>query len=643
MKKILLTAVAIGTISASMFAQSRVEMRKELTKVAHSMKYDKELQKGAPELPVLPYASTNVITAPKPKVSGRADKEFIVGDSKYDLQTNGCISSRLVNDNGQLYAAWTRSGEDTPYNDRGTGFNTGKGATWGASPTARVESIRTGFTNIHVTKDGDVVAITHKARTGGNDVNISTRKKGSTKWVDATLPTSTPNGVLWAHTACDGNTIHVVALSVPTGSFGGTAIDGMNGKPLYFRSKDGGATWDIKDKSLPGLDTTLYKAVDGDAYTIDASNGKVAIGIFEQFADCTAWISKDGGDNFTKSTINKFPLKDDEFTKIAVDSTKITKYPDAPNGQAIQSCDVSGGTMIIDKAGKVHAFYGQMFFSDSDLTDQSFNWYPNTAGVMHWVEGQTTPQNQELGGLVDQNGNGTFDGTVAAGTNYYYTRGLNSFTSAAIGDNGEIIVAYSGLSEYQNSSDDRYYRHVMMCKSSDGGKTWGNPFDLITKETSIEPDLFVNYETVFPSLARRADTKAHVIYQLDYTAGCYVSNSATTTYQADISDNFITYQAVPLNSILAGTTENVVSSVDLGLTVSPNPTNDNLSIAYKASGNAASVQIFDMVGRVVANYNLETAIAETTQTISVSSLTPGVYILKIKEGNNVSSTKFVKQ
>jgi hypothetical protein len=130
---------------------------------------------------------------------------------------------------------------------------------------------------------------------------------------------------------------------------------------------------------------------------------------------------------------------------------------------------------------------------------------------------------------------------------------------------------------------------------------------------------------------------------LDYTAGCYVSNSASTIYQADISDNFITYQGIPLNNIPTGTKETVVAAADLGLTAYPNPTKDNLTIAYKASGNAASVQIFDMVGRVVANYNLESAIAETTQTISVATLTPGVYIVKVKEGNTVSSTKFVKQ
>ena len=496
---------------------------------------------GAPEPTVVPLAHPTAISTPIYKRGG-ADKEVQIGSTKYDLQTNACISQRLVNlGGGKMVAAWTQSQEDTPYADRGTGYNSGSGKVWPASTNTRIESKRTGFTNIHVTTAGDEVAITHIPGVAANtyNINVARKVKGSTKWVESTIPSKTPNGLLWAHSACDGNTIHLVALTTPTGTnFGGVNVDGMNGTVLYFRSKDGGATWDITDKRLPNI-SKIYKTIGGDSYTIDADNGKVAIGIFKGSSDITAWISKDNGDSFKEQTINKFPIAEGSFPLTTpFDTTKIIKYDDAPTGQAIPTCDGSG-TIIIDKKGVTHAFYGQMYFSLVSPTDSTYNYYPGTKGIMHWVEGQNSNKNQEIGDAVDTNGNGVYDITLGANALYYGNRGLLSFTSAAIGDNNEIIVSYSGLSEFPSGNDTRFYHHQIMIKSLDGGKTFGAPLDLITKETSIEEDLFVNYEAVFGSLARRADTKAHILYQVDYSIGNYVSNNGTNIFQAEISDNFM--------------------------------------------------------------------------------------------------------
>lgn len=645
MKKLLLVALSFATVATSLLAQSRIKIDPKITNLCVKVPNTPASIYGAPEPTVVPLAHPTALSTPIYKRGG-ADKEVQVGSTKYDLQTNACLSQRLVNvGGGKMVAAWTQSQEDTPYADRGTGYNSGNGKVWSASTNARIESKRCGFTNIHVTTAGDEVALTHIPSTtnGGYDINVARKLKGTTKWIESVIPTTAPKGMLWAHTACDGNTIHVIALTTPTGaSFGGVTVDGMNGTVLYFRSKDGGATWDIKDKRLPNI-AKIYKSVGGDGYTIDADNGKVAIGIFKSSADCTAWISKDNGDTFKEQTINKFPIADGALPlPTPFDTLLITKYDDAPNGRAIPTCD-NGGTIIIDKKGVTHAFYGQMYFLVNTPTDSTYNYYPGTKGIMHWVEGQTSKVNQEIGDAVDTNGNGVYDITLGANALYYGNRGLLSFTSAAIGDNNEIIVAYSGLSEFPTQNDNRFYHHEIMIKSLDGGKTFGAPKDLITKETSLEEDLFVNYEAIFGSLARRADTKAHILYQVDFSPGCYVSNNGSTVYQTEISDNFITYQGVPIVSIPTGTNETVVSAASLGIVVSPNPVVDILNIAYTGAGETTQVEVFDMVGKSVMSNTAAATQGENVMQLQVSQLPIGMYVAKMKSGNAATSFKFVKK
>ena len=46
-------------------------------------------------------------------------------------------------------------------------------------------------------------------------------------------------------------------LTAPTG-LGGAIWNGLDGALVYYRSQDGGVTWDIKDMQLPTLDTSKY-------------------------------------------------------------------------------------------------------------------------------------------------------------------------------------------------------------------------------------------------------------------------------------------------------------------------------------------------------------------------------------------------
>ena len=121
--------------------------------------------------------------------------EELIGDSYYDLQTNGSISNRLcVNDNGTISAAWTISPNQIstttpPYPARGTGYNfhDSNGWIYPAGPSAREEHVRTGFPNIVVTPTAELI-IAHQAvgSTDSSSIIVSRRSgRGTGQWTSS--------------------------------------------------------------------------------------------------------------------------------------------------------------------------------------------------------------------------------------------------------------------------------------------------------------------------------------------------------------------------------------------------------------------------------------------------------------------------
>src|SRR5690606_6253940 len=82
-----------------------------------------------------------------------------------------------------------------------------------------------------------------------------------------------------------------------------------------------------------------------------------------------------------------------------------------------------------------------------------------------------------------------------------------------------------------------------------------------------------------------------------------------------------------------GTEENTFK----GFKFYPNPTNDILNLSAK--NNIEQVFIYSLLGQKV----LETSPNQHDATINVSSLTPGVYIMKLAVNGQSASYKFIKQ
>ena len=73
------------------------------------------------------------------------------------------------------------------------------------------------------------------------------------------------------------------------------------------------------------------------------------------------------------------------------------------------------------------------------------------------------------------------------------------------------------------------------------------------------------------------------------------------------------------------------------MVISPIPTKDVLNIATQLSLENASYTVFDLSGKIVLNAQLK------SETIDVSQLSAGNYILRIQSNEFTKTQKFIKQ
>ena len=179
------------------------------------------------------------------------NQEEYIGTTYFDLQSNGSGQNRVqASDALNIGAVWTHHPEtDEPsFPIRGTGHNeTINMENFFPDDDLRLEeNSPTGWPNLARLADGTDIVVNHLPG-AINELVILRRTQGTIQWVESTIPSTAPFGLLWPQIAVSGNTIHLIAATTPPQNGGGTYL-GLNPALLYFRSLDGGITWDILDR-----------------------------------------------------------------------------------------------------------------------------------------------------------------------------------------------------------------------------------------------------------------------------------------------------------------------------------------------------------------------------------------------------------
>ena len=631
MKKTILFALALG-IGGVIFAQN--------TTSQVGAKYKNQAAPYLRDAFMGNESTSNLLRDPNPvtAASSKAINETVIGQTTYDLQTNSTVMNRVINHgDGTISGTWTYSSSgDLAASDRGTGYNYYSGSAWAGFPTARQEaSTRTGWSSISRTSTNGEVIINHPGSTG---LHILTRSaKGTGAWTEATIPTNTnAGGILWprAVTAgANGQTIHCIAITAPVAN-NGTLYQGMDGALLYWRSQDGGATWDIQDSILTGLDSTTHIGFSADAYAIDAVGDVVAFAIFNDLDDVILMKSTDNGSNWTHTVVKDFPI-----TKYDAQAAgTITDFPVDGIADTLESSDNSGA-IVIDGNNQVHVAYGYMRYLDDDpAAGSNFSYFPFLDGIMYWNEGMGATEPVVIANIRDLDGDGqiNFTPTDAASVPGYFVS-QTGFPSMGVDANNVLYMTYSGHVENLNQGS-QDYRHVYAIASDDGGANWSCPLD-ITPYPTHEFD-----ECVFASLARDVDGQMHVTYQMDNEPGLAVRGD-----EDPFGTNEIRYITVDTADVIDYVCPNVsINELDgniNGVNVFPNPAKNMVKLVFNlVESDDVTVSVSNIMGQeVIALSNQMNRVGVHSIELNINDLKPGIYFVNIKSNDEIVSQKFIKQ
>lgn len=567
----------------------------------------------------------------------------IIGSTIYDLQTNSSVTRRIVpHGDGTISAAWTRGMEAPSYPDRGSGFNYFDGSAWGAAPEARIEEHRTGWPAI--VGIGNDVVFTHGTVDFLNMVHNSAY--GASDWTmgEVTSASSIPE-TIWpkaVSAGSDGQTIHVVA--------GPNAVDfnGIVGGIGYFRSQDGGATWDIDAHEL--LSSDEYATVQGETWAIDAVGETVAVLMTTCWGDVAMYKSTDNGDSWTKTVILDFP---DEAEPLDPNTETLDMDNDG-NPDTLVTAD-NAGSIVIDNNGMVHCAFGLMRW---DANAGTF-YFPYSDGLTYWNEDMgpgvfsmdqvidghvylNMQLGEDLDTLVmcpDINGDDTihqfaWDNSVD-GAYGKYGVSLTSFPNLVVGETtNSITLVYSTVMETDAyakmtaNPGSQNFRHIWaMVRDGETGE-WGDPIHL------TEGADYMQYEHVFPMCYRSSSynstdktQKIKFIYQFDDEPGYSISDDEDPT-----TTNYIFYAEVEVPDDAGSVSE--INNNLVNLQMNPNPANNTVTINTE---EGAEIGIYTIVGAEV----LKIKNANETQSIDVSNFAEGTYIVKVKTDNGIASEKLV--
>ncbi|MGY8979369.1 MAG: T9SS type A sorting domain-containing protein [Flavobacteriales bacterium] len=571
-----------------------------------------------------------------------SSNEEMLGSTTYDLQSNACVDNRLIRHaDGTISAAWTMSAQfSTSYSDRGTGYNFYDGSTWDSYPNARLESSRGGWPSILATGSGKEIAITHNT---DNGYLLMTHRTsiGSGSWNEDIVSSIDSNGlyrdIIWNRAVIGGanqQTIHMVGVIANT-ALGGTIYNGLDGALVYYRSQDGGSTWDIKDLQLPTLDSTKYLGFSGDSYAI-ASNGEtVVVAYFGGLDDSAIIKSTDNGNTWNATSFLDFPVD-----KYAPDAGI-----DLDNDGLMDSLYSTDGTgaLLLDDNNMAHVFYGNMLLLDADLTDGNTSYFASTNGLMYWNENMgaddyasnpiSSPSlwfsnlGQMIASAQDTDGDNLLN--YVDYPTYYMS--LTCMPNAGIDANGNIFVSYSELMENIDNGSQNF-RHVNVIKSMDGGVNWSAPTDVTPHNAWSGAQ-----ECVFATIDRNVDDKIRLIYQKDFEPGLAVRGDE------DIIDvNEIIYLEIDTTE-LSNTSTNIseISSLNT-ISIYPNPTASFTNVNLYSSVNKNIIlRLTNIIGKIVSEVNIHVVSGNNNINLDVSNLKNGIYFINSESINESKSIKLI--
>ena len=552
----------------------------------------------------------------------------------YDLQTNAAIQKRIyLYSDGTLGTTTTWSQTDSPFPDRGTGYNYFDGTAFGTEPTARIESVRTGWPNYCPFGASGELVIAHQA--SGNLVMCSRTTKGTGAWTQQILSNSLPTGVSvmwWPKAVTNGanhTNIHIIALTLPTGN-GGKPYNGMNGALLYCKSIDSGNTWSSWTQ-LPGITSSSYAAINGDSYSFAEPKGDTIAFTFGGDAmDLVLMKSTDNGTTWTKTIIwhSLYDL----------------------GGTSSHFYNTCGGsqTVVLDNTGIAHVACEYNQDSTFSATPGAYYYNRRAYGIIYWNENMAQLRqdldmdslykaHQLIGWLKDTN---VYSFPLA---NLTETGGsLTRYPQLVIDNNNKIFLVYAGATTLTDP-DGNNFHHIFGRDGTLSADTvrWSN--DTLVDITSDFLQFYFS-DCEFPSVSPTTDDNVYILLQKDDYAGSYVQSTTQSGYvgQSTPDNNSIILHKWQKPIAVSVNEKHEIPTFSVGQNF-PNPVDGLTKVnVYLMNSGDLSLKVTNLTGQTLMNMEKSNVLPGVSQfVIDASQLSAGVYFYTVKQGDKSITKKMV--
>jgi hypothetical protein len=574
--------------------------------------------------------------------------------STYDWQSNaGARTWTIAWPDGKVNFAYTMA-TTSNFSDRGTGIGTYDAVNDEWIPgESRVESEKTGFGSIARYGEKGIIVAAHTATQCGVYMieDKDAINYGGVSAVSYLDPTYDP---CWPSVMTSGpgrDIIHVVVTA--NGADGSTlsvpGAEGANNPIIYFRSKDGGQTWDKQNVILPYMGTEYGLDWGSNiAYWMETTEDNcLTLVVNNAWSDCFALCSYDDGETWEKKTFWQHygvntGLADDWFMyprwtsaqwgayglSLAFEFNGSTgdpgsgsyypslggvgfwaeniPYPGDGSSTATWGSDpnnpmppVPGQPFIMDTA----YVYNDIYAAWPRWSDQTYD-NPLYFGYVTPLtdDGEVEPWEEALEfNIEDFSLHGS------------YNSGCSGMPVLATvpGSNGwDMVAVWSAMDENHQDGNGNFFYKLFASYSADGGKTWET-------QKHITNDFMLSYTECVYTQAAVVGTTLVVATQADGETGTFVQSDDT-----DETDNYYLGLTFELEDLFPGVnvgTEEYVSH-NTHMTVYPNPATDRVSVILSQN---SEVVIYNLMGQAIRTVEGRVG----ANTIDLSGLNAGVYFI----------------
>jgi hypothetical protein len=630
-------------------------------------------------------------------------KVTAVGETYYNLPTNA-FARNTINfrpNTNDAAVVWTMALDN---DSRGTGINYYTNGEWDPMPAAdaRIETVRNGWGIHGFTNEGEIVVAHNGLVNLEGGLTVNTRDKwGEGEWNEYTLNgpeytmppgTTATTGILWPTMVTNGDVVHLVCVTDQWGDPGagkrhGEYIHGYKPDgtttystvPLYYRSKDGGKTWDIKAHDFLNEGMTPYEVhqTSGDNYSLTVKGDHIVL-LYAPNGGICYMESKDGGDTWTK--------------KMIYDPEEFTYYTSENN---LRLAPVSG-TAYIDESGKVHVAFSSVPARSEGLVNYSY-YYAIPVGLIYWNESFPKITKEDVKGWLDdpyvywewESCRGYMQLPSVLGFDRFLEdeendpplvatqfRGSLWATFPRIITKGEkVFLSYQAPLEYPliyGSDPNNFYHGAFVTTSLDKGETWNVVEN--TSWISYTPNVFMcewdqysgplskiegsdtipywegmivikaQSDNAYPTMSTNIASNGNFFFQWysQYTpfveAGGIVSDPIEVYTLIKNLDVFPDYANI--RDIYKGKFDPnlaVIENPTINLKIYPNPATEGIVNIKVDTNRPYTITVTNIMGQVVHNM---TGNSNKTE-LNISNFIPGIYLVTVKTNKTIATQKLI--